>query len=486
MNFSRRKFIQTVGLASLGSLTYNCIPKTSASPRNSGSSENMNVLFMSIEDSSPQRYGCYGNPVVKTPHIDRFASQGLQFNLAHCNGPVCNPSRTSLYTGIRPETSGVTSNRHDWREYLPDTQTLPEYLREQGYETISCGKSFHGSFPSGGAWDRDIGESEGLPPRQNSPRPLIGPDITYAEARQRARSQNIRVPGGSPFLWGTSGLEDWEERDGRIAEQATRFLAEDHPKPFFLNLGFHAPHLPFTAPAEYFDMYNPDDIVLPDNPPDDLDDTPYYDGKHRDQYKIGKDYWKRAILAHYATISFVDAQIGKVIQALESSPYAENTMVAIWTDHGYMLGEHFRWRKVDLFEESVRVLLLMKIPGATTPGSYCDRPVESVDILPTLIDFCGLEVPQNIEGISMRELVVDPGIAWKKGALTVSPDGQAYSLRTERWRYNQYADADNNELYDHANDPHEYRNLYRKPGYESAIRELDDLVNAGWKALLPT
>ncbi len=477
---SRRNFLKLAGAGTIG------LPLT----RIFGNSlfqnkheDKLNVLFMSIEDSSPRRYGCYGNTICKTPNIDRFASGGLQFNLANSSCPVCNPSRTALYTGIRPESSGVTQNGDDWRKMLPDVKTIPELFREDGYETVSCGKSFHGLWPADNAWSKEIPENFDLPPVGKSPRMPVGPDVDFMRVKSIAREKGYNVRGGSPFVWGPTGLDDEEERDGRIAIQAIRYLEEQHENPFFLNLGFHAPHLRFTAPDKYFEMYNPDDIVLPDNPPDDLDDTPFYSGPHSDQLKIGEDYWRQAIAAHYATISFVDAQIGKVLRALESSRYSDNTIVVIWTDHGYGLGEHFYWRKSYLFEESVRVVLLMDVPGVTSPNSVCDEPVESVDILPTLMDCCGLPVPAAVEGESMKEILRNPQQQWKNGAVTVLPGGGGISFRTKKWRYNEYRNPEHGELYDHELDPGEYKNLFSLPEYSAIVQELSGELRKYWDKL---
>ncbi|MFQ6131676.1 MAG: sulfatase [Armatimonadota bacterium] len=436
------------------------------------------VLFIAIEDVSPHRFGCYGNTVCRTPNIDRFASQGLRFDNAHTSPPCC-PSRTALLLGLRPETTKVFGNQDDWHHTYPNALTIPVHFRNHGYETIRCGKMYHGKFEDDASWSRIIQPHEGMPERKNRRRPLQGPGEELArEIREGKRT-------GSPFLYGPTGLEDWEEKDGGVAEQGVRLLQQKSAKPRLMCLGFHATHLPFAAPDEYFEPYPAEKMVIPRNP--DADET----GMPKDPQRLAKhnphtlEQWRAAIAAHYACTSFVDAQVGRVLQALEESGRADDTIVVIWSDHGFMLGEHFLWRKGPLYEESTRVLLLIRAPGLTTPGTACRRPVESIDIFPTLLELCGLPQPPNIEALSMRPLLQDPDHAWKKGALMWGGKGR-HGIVTERWRYSEYqGDPQRAELFDHETDPGEFRNLAKDPEHGDVVAGLSRLLRSGWRACLP-
>jgi uncharacterized sulfatase len=454
--------------------------------------EKKDVLFISIEDAGPHRFSIYGNEVCKTPNIDYIAKQGVKFEHAFASASPCNPSRASLLSGLRPETTGILRNGDDWSRILEPGSTMPEHFRDNGYETTRIGKIFHmGSrdehgnrilYDDADRWSQIIDEDENIPPRIHEHRPLMGDTALLRRNKELQAQGKKRIR--PPFLYGPSGLDPIEHADGRIAEQAVRFLKKNHDKPLFLALGFHSPHLPFTAPDKYFDMYPQGEIKLPDNSPDDLEDTPL--SKHKDQDVFNnKDKWREAIAAHYATITFVDDQIGRVIDVLKETGRLDNTIIVVWTDHGFQLGEHYRWRKGDLFDHAAQSLLIMMAPGVTSPGSVCERPVESIDIFPTLCDVTGIPVPSGLEGISMEPLLREPARPWKKGALTVKRD-QGKSIRTRFWRYNEYYENNQqSELYDHIADPGEYNNLADEEAYSDHISYMSKLINQGWKATLP-
>lgn len=454
-----------------------------------GANKRPDVLFISIEDVSPQRFGCWGNTVCKTPNIDQLARESLRFDLAHCSAPPCNPSRASLLSGLRPETTKVFGNATDWTEALKPGTTMPEHFRANGYETIRVGKIFHRGnkdrvYADTDRWSRVIRESEGLPRPKHRRRPLRGPGVEFAKRKKEAAEQGRHIGGGSPFLYGPSGLGDLEEPDGMSATQAIKVLSWKHDKPLFLALGFHKPHLSFTAPDKYFAMYPPEMMVIPENPGSDADGMPTDKSELSESNPHTLEQWREAIAAHYACVTFIDAQVGRVLEALAESSRAEDTIVVLWSDHGFMLGEHYRWRKGALYDIGVRVALLIKAPGITEPGSVCKRPVESIDIFPTLFELCGIAIPKGLEGISMRPLLKNPSMSWKKGAITTQGEANR-SIRTERWRYTEYGGPTKAELFDCQNDPGELTNLAGDPRYADIVAGLSGLLKAGWRAALP-
>lgn len=451
------------------------------------------VLFIAIEDLSPHRLSTYGNPVCRTPAIDRFADESLRFDAAYCSGPVCNPSRSSMLSGLRPETTGILGNNYDWRKILKPGTTLPEHFEQHGYETIRVGKMFHGGgltyapgkrvlFHDDERWSRVIEPGTDLPPIQRTRRQLKGEhDLVRENNELLAQGKPKRA---FPVLYGPSGLADWEEKDGRVAEQAVRILSRESEKPLFLAVGFTRTHLAFTAPDKYFDLYPADKIQLPQNPHGDDFDTSRPSKQSHRQLLQDENQLREVIAAQYAAASFVDAQIGRVLTALELSGRAENTIVIIWSDHGFQLGEHFLLRKNVHYEHSTRVILMMKAPGITQAGTVCRRPVESIDLFPTLCDLGGLPIPPYIEGISMKPLLLDPSRSWKKGALISNEN--ARTIRTERWRYTEYTNPRGLvELYDHHTDPGEFTNLADHADYREAKTRLHELLMGGWKACLP-
>ena len=451
------------------------------------------VLFLSIEDFSPHRLGCHGDPVCKSPSIDAFAASGVRFDLAHCSASPCNPSRTSMLSGLRPATTGITGNTGAWHKALKPGSTLPEHFAAHGYETVRCGKMFHAgnsgkSFGDKDRWTRIVAPNDGLPRIRSKRKPRLGPGIEYGKLRKEAAKRGEYLKGGSPFTYGPSGRDDLEEVDGRIAEQGIRILQEKQEKPLFLALGFHSPHLPFCAPQEYFDMYADVDVKLPKNPGSGPDGLPLDKTKTNKLNPYTVAGWKAAIVAHYAALSFVDAQVGRVLTALRESGRDKNTIVVLWSDHGFMLGEHFLWRKGPLYDHSSMVAMMIRAPGVTSPNGICTRPTESIDLFPTLCDLCGIPVPEGLEGISMRPLLADPKRPWKKGAIITSGK-RGRSIVTEAHRYNEYATKKGNiarrQLFDRAKDPGEFTNLAAQPAHAETVARLSALLKGGWQACLP-
>ena len=432
--------------------------------------ERPNVLFIAIEDLNDW-IGCLGgHPQAKTPNIDQLAGMGVLFTNAHCAAPACGPSRSALLTGLRPSTTGNYKNIHSFNKnpILRKAITLPIYLRRHGYYALGTGKIFHGTHfkeRKGIDWDeyypsKARSTPEGITKPTYAPLPLNG------------------IPKAGHFDWGPldEGVSLEDTPDGKMALWAARtLLKRKFDKPFFLAIGFHKPHLPWYCPRKYFDMHPLDEIILPKVKEDDLDDVPPMgrrmarpEGDHRRVLKYKQ--WHRAVQAYLACISFVDECVGIVIDALLRSPYKENTVVILWSDHGWHLGEKLHWRKFTLWEEATHVPMIWVVPGLTRPGSRCDAPVNLMDIYPTLLSVCGLPPNEEVESYDLTPLLRDPNAPWEKPTLTTYGRGN-HAVRSKRWRYIRYADG-TEELYDHKSDPMEWYNLAGDPKYAEVKREL--------------
>jgi len=425
------------------------------------SADRPNVLFIAIDDLNDW-VGCLGgHPDVKTPNLDRLARRGVLFTNAHCSAPACNPSRASLMTGILPSTSGVYHNPHPWRQspVLKNAVTIPQHFMAHGYSAVGGGKIYHGAFPDPPSW-QDYFPSQ----RKNKPDDPMPPN----------RPLN-GIPHPAHFDWGPVDVPDSRMGDYQVADWTISQLKKKHDKPFFIACGFFRPHLPWYVPQKYFDMYPPDEITLPNVNDNDLDDVPPIgrqmakpDGDHKKviQYK----QWRKAVQGYLASISFTDACLGRVIDAFDKSPYAENTIVVLWSDHGWHLGEKLHWRKFSLWEEATHNVLMIIAPGITRPGGRCSRPVTMLDIYPTLIDLCRLRPKEQLEGRSLLSLLKNPQAEWDRPALTTHGRNN-HSLRTERWRYIRYSDG-TEELYDHEKDQLEWKNLAGDRRYTGVKKQL--------------
>jgi len=417
----------------------------------------MNVLFIAVDDLN-NRIGCYGDPVVKTPNIDRFARRGVRFDRAYCNYALCNPSRTSLLSGKRPETTRIFGNSTPPRTYLGAVAFLPEHFKAQGYFTARVGKIAHGLFEDAVSWD--ISESRAgvpLPARQN------GAGAAKDEDNPAGGGAG---GGGIPLSWTPTNHSDEQEPDGATARRIVEIIEKNKNsgKPFFVGCGFHKPHLPWVAPKKYFDMYSIDDIKLPRTPPDDRDDIPPIALTFAESDAKLTDLLRRqAILAYHAATTFMDAQLGVVLDALDRNKLWDNTVVVLFGDHGWHLYDHLQlWRKSTVFEESAHAPLMVYAPGKKS-GAACPRLVEYVDLYPTLTELCGLPQAPGMEGISFAPLLSDPQHPWKKAAYTMVQHGKnqfGRSVRTERYRYTEWNDGkDGVEFYDHELDLNEWTNL---------------------------
>ena len=417
-----------------------------------------NVLFLSIDDLNDWVGFLGGHEQTHPPNLDRLAKRGLLFTRAYCDAPLCNPSRVSVMTGVRPSTSGVYQNGQPLRRALPDAVTLPQLFRREGYRVQGGGKLFHGAWPDPPSWDAYF-------PSQEINRP--------ADPLPEVVPRNGPTSAGD---WAALDLEDGEFSDGKVARWAVERLEEGLEEPFFLGVGIFLPHLPWYAPEAHFDRFPTDGVQLPRILEDDLADVPppgrVRAKQDQHQWMLDEGKWHAAVGAYLASVSFADSQVGLVLDALEASPFADNTIIVLWSDHGFHLGEKSHWRKKTLWEEATRVPLILLDPRQEEGGGQCDRPVSLVDLYPTLIELCGLDASemQELEGLSFVPLLDNPEAPRQRPALTTLGPGH-HAVRTERWRYIRYRNG-SEELYDHDSDPDEWHNLAGDAKYAETIEGL--------------
>ncbi len=437
-----------------------------------------NVLFIAVDDLGPA-LGCLGDATARTPHLDKLAASGVLFERAYCQIPLCNPSRASVLTGLRPDRLQVFDLDRHFRDTAADHVTLPQLFRRGGWTSGRIGKIYHYDVPAG------IG-TNGLDD------PASWNWVLNPKGRDVADEALITNPTpqkkiSAALSWLAAEGRDEEQTDGLSVSEAVRFLGEKGDRPFFLGVGLFRPHTPFVAPKRYFDLHPLDGVRLPQAPGDDRADIPAAAFAHNNptpHYGLDEATCRQALQAYRACVSFVDAQIGRLLEALEREGLAERTIVVVWSDHGYHLGEHGGvWQKRTLFEESARTPLFIRAPGARGNGRVCRRVVELVDLYPTLADLCGLTPPRNLAGRSLRPLLDDPEAEWREAAVTqiLRPgDGQPVmgrSLRTARWRYTEWNEgAAGAELYDHDSDPGEHVNLAGTDVAREVVGELRETL----------
>ncbi len=437
----------------------------------------LNVLFIAVDDMNND-LGCYSHPIVKSPNIDRLAHRGVRFDRAYCQFPLCSPSRSSLMTGLRPSTTRVFDLRYHFRQGLPNVVTLPQLFMTNGYYVARVGKIYHYGNPG------DIGTS-GLddPGSWQEVYNPAGRDKTALETDVMNYTPKRKGLGASMAFLADRPGRDEEHTDGKVASRAIELLEKHKEGPFFLAVGFYKPHCPWITPGKYFDAYSLSDLHLPKIAPDATIPRPALASTRPWPYfGVTPDQARECKLAYYAAISFVDAQIGRVLDAMDRLRLWDRTIVVFWSDHGYHLGEHGLWMKQSCFEESARVPLIIVAPGKAH-GKASARTVELVDLYPTLAEVAGLTPSSNLEGASLRPLLENPGANWHRPAFTqVQRAGfPGYSVRTERWRYTEWDDgARGRQLYDHENDPAELNNLAGDPKFSSIEAELKALVKKNW------
>ena len=484
----RRSFLKVLGLGVVSLV----LPTESQSAR----MQRPNILFIAIDDLRGA-VGCLGDKIAVTPNIDKLSEQGTVFLNAYCQQAVCNPSRASVITGMRPDTLKVWDLKTHFRRHNPDIVTLPQFFKQHGYYTQSFGKVLHGqgapstdppSWSAEPVWDHCTKRDQYVLP-ENQPGDASGKQVA---------AECADVP-------------DEAYIDGKVTIRAVRKLEElaENDKQFFLAIGFRKPHLPCSAPKKYWDMYERKTFESNDwpalNRPKDGPDIALHNWKelrgYTDMPNIGQvPLEKAAEVRHgyYAATSYTDAQIGKIIDTLDKFGLRENTIICLWSDHGFHLGEHTLWCKTSNYEFDARVPLIISAPQKKK-GQVCKKPVELVDIFPTLVELADISLPSGLEGCSMVPLLDDPNQNWKKAAFTQFPrptyykknfDVMGYSIRTKQFRYIEWIDVKNKqpiaiELYDHQADPYELTNLAQKKQQQPIVREFGQRLKNGWKAALP-
>lgn len=459
-----------------------------------------NVLFIVVDDLNVA-LGTYGEyPTTKTPHIDFLAKQGVRFDRAYAQDPVCNPSRTSFLSGRRPATTKVYGNFLQPRTFMGDVVMFPEYFHSQGYFTARVGKVGHGRYEQYISWD--VSESA-----WRAPHYLPGTD--HSEVRDNTWTQNSvegmsRVDvfeptgrtGGLPLSWRATDEKEAETQDGRTTRRVIELLKEHKDETFFIAAGYHKPHQPWVAPRSYFDQHPISEVELPDEPANETEDIPKPAlGNYPDDPMHSEAQMKQAIAAYHATVTLIDDQVGHLMKALAELGLEESTLVVFVSDHGFHLGEHGGlWRKHTMFEESTRVPLIVRMPGkpSTENGAQTMGLVELVDLYPALVDLCGLPQPEGLEGTSFKGLIENPDRSWKK-AIFSEAQRHGYHGRTIRkahYRYTEWTPLKGKgkvlkELYFLDEDPKEYTNLSGKPDYREREQKLAQQLKAGWQEALP-
>lgn len=459
-------------------------------PSPSITTKRLNVLFIAIDDLRPA-LGCYGDRFAKTPNIDSLAAKGMLFERAYCQQAVCGPTRASLLTGLRPDTIRVWDLQTSFRDTVPNAITLPQYFKLNGYHCENIGKVFHGN---------DImndHRSWSVPERlhqvvKRDQYALPGNDDPSDEWKKFAATERADVPDNAYI-------------DGKVADDACATLERLKDRPFFLGVGFTKPHLPFAAPAKYWDLYRREDVPMPIAPAAPEDAPPWaltrFDELRSyadvpDSEPISESKMREVIHGYYACASYTDANVGKVLRTLERLGLANNTVVCLWGDHGWHLGELDYWGKKSNFDVATRAPLILRTPDSRG-AQRTDALVEFVDIYPTLAEACKLPRAEGLEGISMIPLLRAPKTEWKRAAFSQYPrpnpkrpghNLMGYTMRTDRYRYTEWRDAATTvatELYDHSRDPNETSNVAASPSNSELLKELATQLRHGWRGALP-
>ena len=436
--------------------------------KNSQINEKLNVLFIIVDDLNCD-LGAYGNSVVHTPNIDRLASRGVLFENAHAQYPWCGPSRASLMTGMYPNQTKITNINMNLRNSIPDVITIGQRFRQQGYQSVRIGKIFHYDVPSaiGTSGNDDIYSWD----------QTVNPYGRDKIEEYKVNTLNPRKYGGT-LSWLAAEGTDNEQTDGIAANEAIKKLDNfaNTGTPFFLALGFFRPHTPFVAPKKYFDLYDQQKIEIPEMSSDYLSTLPEPAVKsirsRKNQVNMDKELAKEIKEAYYATISFIDAQVGRVLDYLETSGLEKNTIVVLTSDHGFHIGEHSHWQKQTLFESSTRVPLIISTPNTVNKGRITKSPVELIDIYATLMEFTDIKPPKHVVGKSLKPIMNNLNTSVRKSSLTRWRNG--YSIKTNRYRLTQWGSNGElgYELYDHKNDKNELINLADNQDYSTVMDSL--------------
>lgn len=431
-----------------------------------------NVLFIAVDDLNDWiTLFDPANPI-KTPNLQRLAAKGVFFPRAYCSSPSCNPSRTSVLTGTRTHKNGVYGNKSDWRKALPEAETIQQYFMKNGYYSAGAGKIFHHH------WDGAFHDAASFHDFQQLP-------ASYPDAPIPAKKLNgLEQYGSKNSDWGAWPPDEKEALDYRTASYAEAFLRQPSRKPFFLSIGIFRPHMPFYAPQQYRDNYPVQNAVMPVTKKDDWNDLPagadslmkstkwFWRGIER-AMKKDPQTWANMVVSYQAAASFADAQIGRVLDALEKSEYANNTIIVLWSDHGYHLGEKQHIEKFALWEKTTHIPFILVAPGQISPGTRITTPVDLTTIYPTLTDLCGLHKKSGLDGLSLVPLLKDPATPFPPALMTYMKGNHA--VRTAQWRYIQYADG-TEELYDHSKDAAEWNNLAGNNAYKQVLDSLRQFI----------
>lgn len=462
-----RKGVATARLFAAALAAAGAVPVAVGAP--AGAPRPPNVLFVAFDDLSDWTQLLDPTSPIAVPNLQRLARRGVTFRRAYCAVPQCNPSRTALLSGRRPTTTGVYDNASDWKAVMPDAAMLPRHFRDHGYRSVGAGKIYHHvdrHFHDERSFDDWLPfRTDRLPEKKHN-------------GLTRARSpEGEWEPLAGTFDWGPTVEGEAAMLDTRSAEFASDFLRQSQAKPFFLAVGFFRPHLPYFSPPEALARYPAETMPRPAVMPDDLADVGT--GAHALMQRWTRMFrsimqapdpdakWREAVAAYAAGATYADGQLGRVLDALESGPNAAGTIIVVWSDHGYHLGEKDHWTKFVLWEKATRVPLVVVAPGVTPAGAVCDRPVSLVDLYPTLTELCGLPAPAGLDGESLVPQLRDPSAARRSPALMTEMTGN-HAVRTDRWRYIRYADG-SEELYDHQSDPHEWHNLAADPRHREVL-----------------
>jgi len=459
-----------------------------------------NVLFIASDDLKPA-LACAGDPYAKTPNLDKLAARGTVFTRAYCQQAVCSPSRSSVLTGRRPDSTKVYDLVTHFRKALPDVVTLPQHFKNNGYFVQGVGKIYHGGYDDKPSWSV---------PWEGSKGKGFGPDgqklLAELKAKAKADKADETKVRGLPFE--APNVADDELNDGWTANRIAEILKgrKGQKEPFFLAVGFAKPHLPFVAPKKYWDLYDPAKLPLPESndPPKDAPSfAPQFGGELRQYHDIPKtgpmpkETARKLVHGYYAAVSYMDAQLGRVLDSLKEQGFADDTVVLLWGDHGWHLGDHGIWCKHTNYERATRAALVATVPGQKATGKPCDALVEFADIYPTIAAACGLPKPDGLEGHSFAPLLDDSKQPWKAAAFSQYPRGgkdtgllMGYAVRTDRYRYVEWRKKDTTEvvareLYDHKTDPDENVNVAGDTANKAVIDEHAKRLAAGWKANAP-
>ncbi len=472
-------------------------------PAIAADAQHPNVLFIAVDDLRPE-LGCYGNAHIKSPHIDALAQRSIMFTRAYCQQAVCNPSRASLLTGLRPDSTKVWDLVTHFRDTIPDVVTLPQHFRKHGYRAVAYGKIFHNPLPDADSWD----EPNHWPKKaRNWSIDSLKRLETYREQMRESGKTKAAIGRMRHPAIEDEDVPDNARPDGEIADQAIaamRQLAGDE-NPFFLAVGFVKPHLPFNAPKRYWDLYDPAKLPLAENPapPDGApamamntmyelrDYLDFAETPPPDRAPLTEAQQRRLKHGYYAAASFIDAQVGRLLGELDRLALRDDTIIVLWGDHGWKLGEHRSWCKQTNYEIDTRVPLIIQVPGNEGAGQKCNAIVEFVDVYPTLCELAKLSLPKHLQGRSLGPLLRKPELAWRHAAFSQFPrrgkdrETMGYAMRTERFRYVEWLDRNNCEtvaieLYDHDRDPQENSNVADDPKQMAQVEQLSAIM---WKAI---